>query len=129
MTLGQAIAHAKEVAASKCDECGKEHAELAEWLTQLYAYEETTPISEPFLQRLGFVKKYREERLNVSSGDYWIDRLKHVQIVPLGSMYENTYLICHANVTAHVDTIGELCMFLALCKENELVKLIKANIL
>ena len=35
MTLDEAIAHAKEVAASKCDECGKEHQQLAEWLQEL----------------------------------------------------------------------------------------------
>ena len=35
MTLDEAIAHAKEVAASKCDECGKQHQKLAEWLQEL----------------------------------------------------------------------------------------------
>lgn len=35
MTLDEAINHAKEVAANKCDECGKEHAQLAEWLQEL----------------------------------------------------------------------------------------------
>ena len=35
MTLDEAITHAKEVAASKCDECGEEHRLLAEWLQEL----------------------------------------------------------------------------------------------
>ena len=35
MTLNEAIAHAKEVADSKCDKCGKEHQQLAEFLAEL----------------------------------------------------------------------------------------------
>lgn len=35
MKLEEATAHAKEVAATKCDECGKEHEQLAEWLQEL----------------------------------------------------------------------------------------------
>lgn len=85
MTLEQAISHAKEVAASKCDECGKEHQQLAEWLQELVdlrtkikrlgtelrakhlkaihtanelaAYKDKTYISEDFLIRNGFEKR------------------------------------------------------------------------
>lgn len=52
MTLEEAIKHCKEVADqlegkngyaytdSTCDECAKEHRQLAEWLKKLQAYEE-----------------------------------------------------------------------------------------
>jgi hypothetical protein len=41
MTLDEAIRHCNEVAESiSCTECGKEHKQLAEWLTELKAYRE-----------------------------------------------------------------------------------------
>ena len=57
MTLEQAIKHAKEVAASKCDECGKEHQQLATWLQELQSYKDKTPISDDFLIRNEFEKR------------------------------------------------------------------------
>jgi len=35
MNLDEAIKHAEEVANSKCDSCGSEHKQLAEWLKEL----------------------------------------------------------------------------------------------
>ena len=35
MTLDEAIEHAEEVADSKCDSCGAEHRQLADWLKEL----------------------------------------------------------------------------------------------
>jgi hypothetical protein len=35
MKLSEAINHCKEVAKSKCDSCGAEHKQLAEWLIEL----------------------------------------------------------------------------------------------
>ena len=35
MTIDEAIKHCEEVADSKCDECGAEHRQLAEWLKEL----------------------------------------------------------------------------------------------
>lgn len=35
MNLDEAIQHAEEVADSKCDSCGSEHKQLAEWLKEL----------------------------------------------------------------------------------------------
>ena len=49
MTLQEAIEHCKDVAAVKCDECGKEHQQLAGWLTKLADYENATPITEEWL--------------------------------------------------------------------------------
>ena len=39
MTIKEAIKHCEE-RAKKCDECGKEHAQLAEWLNELLRYRE-----------------------------------------------------------------------------------------
>lgn len=38
MKLDEAIKHCKEVAATDCTECGKEHAMLAAWLTEYKCY-------------------------------------------------------------------------------------------
>ena len=35
MTIDEAINHCKEVSDSKCDSCGAEHKQLAEWLIEL----------------------------------------------------------------------------------------------
>ena len=35
MTIDEAIKHCEEVADSKCDACGAEHKQLAEWLKEL----------------------------------------------------------------------------------------------
>ena len=37
-TLDEAIRHAEKIARSKCDECGTEHRQLAEWLKELREY-------------------------------------------------------------------------------------------
>ncbi|MBO7731373.1 MAG: hypothetical protein J6S67_02420 [Methanobrevibacter sp.] len=46
MTLDEAIIHAEEVADSRCDKCGYEHAQLAEWLKELKAYKEQEPCTD-----------------------------------------------------------------------------------
>lgn len=40
MTLDEAIIHAEEVANTQCDDCAKEHKQLAEWLKELKNYRE-----------------------------------------------------------------------------------------
>ena len=37
MTIEEAIRHAEEVAQRKCDECGNQHQQLANWLKELVA--------------------------------------------------------------------------------------------
>ena len=41
MNLEEAINHCKEVAKSKCDSCGAEHEQLAEWLIELKEHRES----------------------------------------------------------------------------------------
>ena len=35
MTIYEAIEHCEEIANEKCDKCGAEHKQLAEWLKEL----------------------------------------------------------------------------------------------
>ena len=45
MTLDEAIEHAREIAKSKCDECGEQHKQLADWLEELKRYREQSKIN------------------------------------------------------------------------------------
>lgn len=46
MTIDEAITHCEEVADSKCDECGAEHRQLAEWLKELKRLREQILLTE-----------------------------------------------------------------------------------
>lgn len=46
MDLDEAISHAKEVAKGKCDKCGEEHKQLAEWLEELKQYRKLGTVEE-----------------------------------------------------------------------------------
>ncbi|WP_279325789.1 hypothetical protein [Clostridium thermobutyricum] len=35
MTLDEAIEHCEEISKIKCDKCGREHKQLADWLKEL----------------------------------------------------------------------------------------------
>ena len=47
MTLDEAIKHAEEVAEEKrCEKCGEEHRQLAEWLKELKQLREQEPCED-----------------------------------------------------------------------------------
>lgn len=122
MTLEQAISHAKEVAASKCDECGKEHQKLAEWLSELNGYKDKTYIEPDFLIRNGFEKRtfdflYCDDAEEISAN--CIDDeagVWRIEVAYLDSGYPQTLDIC---------TVGQLRMFLAIEGLDEIVKQLK----
>lgn len=116
MTLQQAIAHAKEVAASKCDECGKEHAQLAAWLTKLQGYEDTMPITEKWLQSNGF-----NENGFTKIGDNVI-RCYETGYTRWFVSVDNDNRNFHEKFS-RIKTLGQLRMFITLCDfDNKLVK-------
>ena len=56
MTLDEAIKHCEEVADTKCNECGNEHRQLAEWLKELKQLKEQTrwiPVSKGLPEDIG----------------------------------------------------------------------------
>lgn len=118
MTLNEAIIHAKEVADSKCDECGKEHEQLATWLQKLADYEDETLITEKWLQANGF-----SESGWMKIGDNII------------RCYETGHArwftsVCNDDRNFHeefgrVKTLGQLRMFLTLCGLGDFVKQLK----
>lgn len=122
MTLGQAIAHAQEVAASKCDECGKEHAQLAAWLTKLKGYEDDTPLTEEFFERNGFSKDFREETEIEPSGEIWCYWTPEYHITAENICGD---WVVQANGTVCIVTIGQLRMFLTICGYGDFVKQLK----
>lgn len=122
MTLEQAIAHAQEVAASKCDECGKEHAQLAAWLTKLQGYEDDTPLTEEFFERNGFSKDFREETEIEPSGEIWCYRTPEYKIT--AENFDVDWVV-QASGTVFIETIGQLRMFLTICGYGDFVKQLK----
>ena len=46
MTIEEAIRHAEEVAQRKCDECGNQHQQLANWLKELVALRSKLKVAE-----------------------------------------------------------------------------------
>lgn len=69
MTIEEAIRHAEEVAQRKCDECGNQHQQLANWLKELVALRSKLKVAEDALrqaaedkERLEAVEKIAELR-------------------------------------------------------------------
>lgn len=46
ITIEEAIRHAEEVAQRKCDECGNQHQQLANWLKELVALRSKLKVAE-----------------------------------------------------------------------------------
>jgi hypothetical protein len=120
MTLDEAISHAKEVAASKCDECGKKHAKLAEWLSELNGYKDKTNIEPDFLIRNGFEKRQYDylycddvEEILAQCIDAEMG-IWRIYVGFLDSANSDCLNIC---------TVGQLRMFLAIEGLNEIAKL------
>ena len=123
MTLEQAIAHAKEVAASKCDECGKEHQKLAEWLSELNGYKDKTYIEPDFLIRNGFEKReydylYCDDVEEISA--QCINAEMGIWRVSIG------FLESGNNDSLDICTVGQLRMFLAIEGLTEIAKQLKS---
>ena len=57
MTLDEAIQHCHEVAAKDCTDCGKEHEQLALWLTELKS------------RRIASIKELERVKLPKTNGD------------------------------------------------------------
>ena len=52
MTIEEAIRHAEEVAQCKCDECGNQHQQLANWLKELVVLRSKLKVAEDALRKL-----------------------------------------------------------------------------
>lgn len=86
MSLKQAIAHAQEVATSKCDECGKEHQQLAEWLQELEVQRDRVDVlTEQASIYEANIKKYQESLM------YYMEEEKKVEL-KLASYVDKTYI-------------------------------------
>ena len=52
MTIEEAIRHAEEVAQCKCDECGNQHQQLANWLKELVVLRSKLKVAEDELEKI-----------------------------------------------------------------------------
>ena len=110
MTLKDAIQHAMEVANSKCDECGKEHAKLAEWLRELEYYKDPTPITKEWINQKFFFDEERE------LWDFGED-VYNVEIKCISEeLYSYSVFVPDFNYKIKVNTRGELRHFFAACR-------------
>lgn len=69
MTLDEAIQHAREVAASGCSECCKEHAQLAEWLEELLRRREEMAVQRGQSARLEHALLQARKRIEELEGE------------------------------------------------------------
>lgn len=152
MTLNEAIVHAKEVADSKCDECGKEHQQLADWLAELVvsrekitrletelkadhqqaidtanelaAYKDKTYISEDFLARNEFEKR----EYDYLYCDDVVEISAQCTDTEMGVWRVSIRFLDHYENTESLNicTIGQFRMFLAICGLDNLVNEFKA---
>jgi hypothetical protein len=125
MTLDEAIAHAKEVAAFKCDECGKEHQQLAEWLQELAGFKDKTPITNEFLEIIGFKREkiidpYHKGEISIQKMCGGIGDWTWECVYFKGKSWTSDLVD-----TVFIKTIGELRMFLTICGLGDFVKQLK----
>ena len=52
MTIEEAIRHAEEVAQCKCDECGNQHRQLANWLKELVVLRSKLKVADDSLEKI-----------------------------------------------------------------------------
>lgn len=109
----------KDVAASKCDECGKEHQQLAEWLQELEGYKDETPITEEWLN---------EKFWFDTECEYW-DFDTDVNPVEIREIRKNhlySIFVPHFNYKINVRTRGQLRCFISACGFGDCVKQLKS---
>ena len=121
MTLEQAISHAKEVTASKCDECGKEHAKLAEWLQEFAAFKDETPITRDYLKSVCNNLK-TNDYIELSFGEYDEDDF-YILVQYINDVHEMcTEYDPVMQWKCPVHTVGQLRMFMTICGLGDFVK-------
>lgn len=124
MTLQDAIKHCHEVANSKCDECGKEHEQLAEWLTELAGFKDETPITKEWLSR------YFDYFGTDENDQVWIqkEKLKNhcIYIYEMPEYRWNVKVEWFESIHwFEVQVLWQLRMFLTLCGLGDFVKQLK----
>lgn len=125
MTLEQAITHAKEVAASKCDECGKEHAQLADWAQELAAFKDETPITRDYLKSVCELLK-TNDYIELSFGEYDEDDF-YILVQYINDVHEMcTEYDPVMQWKCPVHTVGQLRMFMTICGLGDFVKQLKS---
>ena len=125
MTLDEAIQHCKDVAASKCDECGKEHTQLAEWLQELKDYKDETQITKKWLLDNGFYEN--GERFYKTDGKPFYYGIEARYIVnDVHKSYHFSFSRRHYPMyEATFKTVGQFKMFMTLCGLEDFVKQLK----
>lgn len=125
MTLTEAIAHAKKVAATKCDECGKEHAQLADWLQELAAFKDETLITRDYLKLVCNNLK-TNDYIKLSFGEYDEDDF-YILVQYINDVHEmctEYHPVMQWKCPVH--TVGQLRMFLTMFGFGDFAQQLKA---
>lgn len=123
MKLKEAIVHAKEVAATKCDECGKEHEQLAEWLQELQGYKDKTDINIEWLEKNGFERQNYDTFLYCNEAVEISARIVDTEV---GIWKVLITFLDHGDIEElNICTLGQFRMFLAIEELNEIAKQLK----
>jgi len=81
ISLDEAIEHCYEVANRKCDDCGKEHLQLAKWLEELKESRETINRQEAEIERLKNAYKQCAWERDIFAEDYKEEIRKDISIL------------------------------------------------
>lgn len=129
MTLQEAIVYCNEVASEQCNECGKEHKQLAKWLKKLAEFEDKTIITSEWLCNNGFkfnpANNYEVEHYSLNIEGVFISAIYL-------SFYEPNWWEISITLPKDIDTqilqinsVGQLKMFLSIYKLDNIVEQFK----
>ena len=129
MNLKEAITHCNEVANEQCNECGKEHKQLAKWLEKLAKFEDKTIITSKWLCNNGFkfnpANNYEVEHYSLDIEGVFIS------VIPVPINRPNWWEISITlykgidTQTLQINSVGQLKMFLSIYKLDNIVEQFK----
>jgi len=127
MTLEQAIEEMQGFAKETPMFVGSpKAAKIAEWLQELAAFKDKTPITNEFLEFIGFKREnmidpYHKGEISIQKVCQGIPNWTWECVCPKGESWTQDL-----TDTVFIKTIGELRMFLALCGLDDLANQLKA---
>ena len=135
MNLIEAITHCNEVANEQCNECGKEHQQLAGWLTKLAEFEDKTIITSEWLCDNGFkfnpANNYEVEHYSLNIKGVFISAI-YLQSATYLQFYGPNWWEISITLPKDIDTqtlqinsVGQLKMFLSIYKLDNIVEQFK----
>ena len=100
MTIDEAINHCHEVANRKCDDCGKEHLQLARWLEQLVE-------AKKYIKHLEAENEKLNSLCNLPTTD--VEEVRHGEWKPRTGLYYDYYCSnCDGDAIEYESSYGSI---------------------